>query len=285
VVAGDDPDQQILVEALLVLLRQVGYVHFSGRPFGAEATEKMEGFVKELHRLSRMNHFVALGLEPKAGDKEIRKALRDRSLLYHPDTLFDQHPRVLETASVLQARIQEAYDVLKDPDARSAYREEVEESGEQVADEAAAKIELARGKIKLRHKHYALAVEAFRDATLLDPGSVEAKVKLAWTSFLADPSEPRRAMGEMSRIVKEHDGQPDPWYYLGRLSLLQKDHGRARRYFNKAIGYAPDHVEANRELRLMDRRGQAVPKLDPVDGEQEVEANKPKGLLARLRGR
>ena len=285
VVAGDDVDKRALVEALLALLQQVGYVHFSGRPFGAEATEKMEAFVQELHRLSRIDHFAALGIKPDAGEKEIRRALRDRSLQYHPDTLFDQHPRVLETASALQARIQEAYDILKDPDARDEYRHEIGESGEQVADEAAAKVEMARGKIKLRHKRYDDAVKAFRDATLLDPDNVAAKVQLAWTRFLADPSEPRRTMGEMSRIVKEHDGHPDPWYYLGRLSLLQKDFGRARRYFNKALGLAPEHVEASRELRLMDRRGQAVPNVDAPDTEEEAEEKKPKGLLARLRGR
>jgi len=288
VVAGEDEEKRTLVEAMLRLLRQVGYVHFSGRPFAAEATERMEGFVRELHRLSRTDHFAALGVQRDAGDKEIRKALRDQSLKYHPDTLYDQHPRVLETASALQARVQEAYDVLKDPTARNQYRLDLEENVEQVADNAAAKVEIARGKIKLRHKRYDDAVRAFRDATLLDPDNVEARVQLAWTSFLADPSDPRRTMGEMSRIVKEHDGHPDPWYYLGRLSLLQKDFGRARRYFKKAVGIDPDHVEATREMRLMDRRGQAMPAAEaPAVAEEEAEADKkkPKGLLARLRGR
>ena len=286
VVAGEDLEKRSLVEALLRLLGQVGYVHFSGRPFGEEATDKMETFVWELHRLSRIDHFAALGVPRDAGDKAIRRALRDQSLKYHPDTLFDQHPRVLETASALQERIQEAYDILKDPTARTRYREQLEEDAEHVADGAAAKVELARGKIKLRHKHYDEAVNAFRDATLLDPDNVQAKVQLAWTRFLADPSDPRRTMGEMSRIVKEHDGHPDPWYYLGRLSLLQKDFGRARRYFNKALGIAPQHMEATRELRLMDRREQAVPQLDaPETNEEEAGGKKPKGLLARLRGR
>lgn len=287
VVAGDDAEKRSLVEALLRLLRQVGYVHFSGRPFGEEATERMEGFVRELHRLSRTDHFSALGVARDAAEKDIRRALRDQSLKYHPDTLFDQHPRVLETASALQARVQDAYEVLKDPTARSEYRQGLEANVEHEADGAAAKVEMARGKIKLRHKRYDEAVNAFRDATLLDPDNVEAAIQLAWTRFLADPTEPRRAMGEMSKIVKEHDGHPDPWYYLGRLSLLQKDFGRARRYFKKALGIAPDHVEATREMRLMDRRGQALEApIAPEASDEEAEGGKkPKGLLARLRGR
>ena len=287
VVAGADAEKRSLVEALLRLLRQVGYVHFSGRPFGEEATERMEGFVRELHRLSRTDHFSALGVARDAAEKDIRRALRDQSLKYHPDTLFDQHPRVLETASALQARVQDAYEVLKDPTARSEYRQGLEANVEHEADGAAAKVEMARGKIKLRHKRYDEAVNAFRDATLLDPDNVEAAIQLAWTRFLADPTEPRRAMGEMSKIVKEHDGHPDPWYYLGRLSLLQKDFGRARRYFKKALGIAPDHVEATREMRLMDRRGQALEApIAPEASDEEAEGGKkPKGLLARLRGR
>jgi uncharacterized protein HemY len=194
---------------------------------------------------------------------------------------------VLETASALQARIQDAYDTLKDPKKREAYREEIEgEHSETARDAQAALVEIARGKIKLRHKHYPEAVQAFRDATLFDPDNVEAQVQLAWTSFLADPSDPRKTMGEMSTIVRKNDAHPDPWYYLGRLSLLQKDFGRARKYFKKALSVDANHVEANREVRLMDRRGQALPAGEVTAEEpDDKEKGKGKGLFARLRGR
>lgn len=301
VVAAEDPARRKVVEALLRVLWQIGFVHLSGRPFGEETTEKLDSFVRELHRLRRADHFEALGVGKEATDKDIRAALRTLSMRYHPDTLFDQHPRVLETAGALQARIQEAYDALKDPDRRAALRQEEPERRQK--DVEAAKVEIARAKIKVRNKHLDEAIAAFRDATLLDPSNVEAKVQFAWTSFLADPSDPRRALSEMSRIVKAHGHAADPWYYVGRLCLLQKDFGRARRCFKKALTLEPGHMEATREIRLMDRRGQAMPLVEQVQRVEEDDEGegdemgewgdkgdkgdkgKARSILDRLRGR
>ena len=284
VVAGDDSDRQTLVEAVLALLVQIGYVHLSGRPWGEETTAQLAGFVRELHRLAKADHFEVLGVKRDATEKQIRAALREVSLKYHPDTLYDRHPRVQETANALYTRVQEAYETLRDAELRDSYRAELDAKMTST-DMELAKVSLARGKIRLRHKRYADAAESFYDATLHDPGNTEAKIRLAWTRFLADPSEARRAMAELSTIIKSSEEQlPDAWYYLGRLALLQDNYGKARSYFGRALRIEESHTEALREIRLMDRRGQAVPEAaEPSPVEEEKE--KPKGFLAKLRGR
>jgi curved DNA-binding protein CbpA len=61
------------------------------------------------------DHYAALGLSSAATLADIKKAFRQKASLYHPDK---------NTAGDAPARfraVQEAYDVLADPDQRQAY--------------------------------------------------------------------------------------------------------------------------------------------------------------------
>lgn len=288
IVAADDPARIGRVKALVELLRRIGFLHFSGRPWGAETGAKLLEMVRELHRMRRSDHFQVLGLKPDAGEREIREALRSRSRKYHPDTLFGQHPRVQETANALYSRIQDSYEVLKDEQKRLAYKGELAGDADST-DNSLGKVALARGKIRMRHKRYQDAVGDFEDATLHDPKNQDAQVLLAWARFRLEPDNPRKAMGEMSKVVRKDESCADAWYYLGRLAFLQGEHDNARKYFRRTLKADAAHVEATRELRLMDRRGQGQPDaVPPLEGDEPPsDDDKPKkgGLFARLRGR
>jgi len=308
VVAESDPARTSLVEAVLSLLRRIGYVHFSGPPWNEPTMNKLRELVTELHAWNGVDHFTVLGVPPTADDKQIREALRARSLKYHPDRMYEAHARVQETAAALYSRVQQAYEVLRDAGSREAYSAKLVTAGDS-NDVELAKVALARGKIRMRHKRYVDAVGDFREATLQSPELTEGQVLLAWARFMTEPEQVKRAMGELSKIVRTDDGAADAWYYLGRLAILDKDLSRARKYFQKAMKVDPAHVQAQREVRLMDRRGQAVvaeskkrragdSELDammeyqdnPDEDSQDVSAEaeeepKKKGLFSRLRGR
>lgn len=61
------------------------------------------------------DHYAALGLSSSAPLNEVKKAFRQKASQYHPDRNSD--PR----APALFRAVQEAYDVLSDPDKRQAY--------------------------------------------------------------------------------------------------------------------------------------------------------------------
>jgi tetratricopeptide (TPR) repeat protein/CheY-like chemotaxis protein len=305
VVSRGDETRARLVEAVVGLLERIGYVHFSGPPWGEVTAAKLEELVAELHAVNGADLFEVLGVPRTADDTQVASALRTKSLKYHPDRMFDAHPRVQETAAALYGRIQQAYEVLSRPGQREAYRAQLE-SDVDSADTELAKVALARGKIRMRHKRYEDAVNDFREATLQSPDLAEPRVMLAWARFRVEPAEIKRAMAELSKIVRSDDKVPDAWFYLGRLAILNKELARARKYFDKALRVDPKHVEAQREIRLMDRRGQAMgtsrrPRAQPLDHEDELSAilsqvaqddeatveqePKKRGLFSRLRGR
>ncbi|NEQ36457.1 MAG: J domain-containing protein [Okeania sp. SIO3I5] len=68
-----------------------------------------------------MNYYSLLGLHPKASNQEIRKAYRELSKHYHPDTT--DMPQVIATAKFQQ--INEAYATLVDSKRRLEYDQKI----------------------------------------------------------------------------------------------------------------------------------------------------------------
>mmetsp|Transcript_49102 Transcript_49102/g.56556 ORF Transcript_49102/g.56556 Transcript_49102/m.56556 type:complete len:215 (+) Transcript_49102:33-677(+) len=66
--------------------------------------------------ISQLNHYEALGVAQTASQSEIRSAYKTLVLKFHPDKNEDK-----ETATVIFNRIQEAYEVLNNQEARNRY--------------------------------------------------------------------------------------------------------------------------------------------------------------------
>lgn len=67
--------------------------------------------------IERQNHYAVLGLSPGATQSEIARAYREQSKRYHPD----RNPGFQELATERLQALNEAYEVLNDPDRRADY--------------------------------------------------------------------------------------------------------------------------------------------------------------------
>ncbi len=67
------------------------------------------------------NHYERLGIKPTASVQQIRRAFRDLSKLYHPDTT--ELPSAIATVKFQQ--LNDAYATLSSPDKRFAYDQEI----------------------------------------------------------------------------------------------------------------------------------------------------------------
>lgn len=65
--------------------------------------------------MDRKDHYMALGVGSDAGDDEIKRAYRKLARKYHPDVANDP------SSEAKFKEINDAYDVLKDPEKRAAY--------------------------------------------------------------------------------------------------------------------------------------------------------------------
>ncbi len=267
-VVSTDGASRVDARSVLALLRGIGLIDFRGRPWDQETDDLLEKLVVEIHRVSRGNVFESLGLDMNTTDNDIRERMRALAKAWHPDNFYDKHPRVQKGADALFARIQAAYDQIKTGPGRGAARAALVggPSGgvEKAKDPNQARVALSQAKLYLRNKRYEDARMSLRDAVVLDPSNAEAKILFGWARYLSEPSGSAAAVSEIEAGSKLDPKNPDAFYYLGRIASLQKDPDRAQRYFRKAVTLKPDHTDALRELRVLERR-KAQPKLGGVE--------------------
>jgi len=67
------------------------------------------------------DYYRILGINPEAGQEEIRAAYRARLRLWHPDLVADETQDGRRTATEMTAQLNEAHACLGDPDRRAAY--------------------------------------------------------------------------------------------------------------------------------------------------------------------
>lgn len=69
--------------------------------------------------MSFKNYYAVLGVAPNASEDDIKKKFRKLALLYHPDRNADS-----EFAAIRFREIQEAYEILSDPERRVVYNKD-----------------------------------------------------------------------------------------------------------------------------------------------------------------
>lgn len=291
VMADELPGGAAAVLGTLALLRTLGFLRFCGRPFDRATTDQLHELTTLLHTWSRGDHYAVLGVKENADDEAVRKGWINRSKTYHPDRFFDAHPRVQAVAGAVQDRLRVASEALQTAEGREKYAAGGERDKGRARNAERSKIAMRQGESLLRHKRYLEARKAFRDACLEDPENLEPKVLRGWAWYLGKPDERRKATNAIKRVIKENREFAPGWYYLARIMVLEKNSEKAASYFRKAVAADPNHRDAVRELRLMERRGLAAPAPPPVtsDFDEEPEETEPKkeksgSFFSRLRG-
>lgn len=154
---------------------------------------------------AKRSPYQTLGLEPGATPDQVRRAFRKLALLYHPD----RNPAV--DAARRFADIREAYELLRDPERRAAYDQEIRGAEPQVryvqaptgprhADPVSSVEPVARIALLFSRGRFAEAEELARDVLDENP-----RVATAW-AVLADIARSRgeypKALNYYARAVQ-----------------------------------------------------------------------------------
>ena len=231
----------------------------------AAAAAELDAKLREaLARFEGASHFDVLGIADTARDQEVREAFMALAKVFHPDKVGRRAPGLVELAAKVFARISEANDALARPEMRAAYIQQLRKSRGASADRRevnrilTAEQQFQRAEEAMRRKDWDGALECLRWALELDADEGEFHSLRGWVVFLKSQDQGggdiEAALDQVRKGIALAPQSPTGWYYLGQIRKACGDPAEAERMFRKTIELRPNHVEAARELRLMQLR-------------------------------
>jgi tetratricopeptide (TPR) repeat protein len=239
---------------------------------GAGATGALkEQIIRKLGQVeAHSDYFTILNVPRDAGSAAVKSAYFQLAKMYHPDRLsLVKLEQLRPQVEKIFARLSEAYAVLGDDKKRAEYAAAIDRggtggavSGDQDEVARATKILSAeehfrKGEMALRRQLYSLAEKEFKIALELNPEEGEHHAMAAWAAWCNAENKEAIASSvkkELNRAIELNPKCAPAFYYLGQLYKHMGDEIRAMASFQKVLNQTPGHVDALREVRLIDMR-------------------------------
>jgi len=209
-------------------------------------------------KMKTQNHFEVLGVPLTADGGTVKAAYFKMARAYHPDTVPPgAPPQLAKLKEDIFGRVGEANRTLADDKLRAEYGEEVKSgnAGEKVDIAAilAAEEMFQKGTILVKARKFPEAVKML-DGAIKGADEAEYFAWRGYAKFFANADKKAghlEAMKDINVCLKRNDKVAAVWYFQGHMSKLLGDLPAAKKFFNKCIQLHPDHLDAQRELRLM----------------------------------
>jgi len=222
------------------------------------------GYVKEireleakLERVRNENHFQVLGVSEGADSSAVKAAYFKLAKQYHPDTLPPDAPEALgRVKAEIFAAIGEANRMLSDDGSRTRYRETLAEGGPADVDVQAvlqAEETFNRGTALVRARRFPDAVKAFDDAIAANPKEGEFYAWRGYARFFTMPDKKLAmvdSLRDLNQSLKLNERCAPAHYFIGQLYKLTGDPTTALKHFKRCVALDPQHVNAQREIRI-----------------------------------
>jgi curved DNA-binding protein CbpA len=210
-------------------------------------------------KVKEQNYFEVLSVTDKADAGQVKAAYFRLAKGYHPDTVPETAPpEVGQLKAAIFARIGDAYRTLSDEKLRADYVEELKHggTGEQVD---VAQILLAeelfqKSIILVKARKFPEAVKMLDDAIKANAEEPEFFAWRGYARFFANPDRKAgqvEALKDLQAALKKNDRIAAAHYFVGHIAKLCGDERLALKEFRRTVELAPDHIDAQRELRLM----------------------------------
>jgi DNA-binding response OmpR family regulator/tetratricopeptide (TPR) repeat protein len=235
--------------------------------FGAEGAARSDDALSEemagrLARLKEQTYFEVLDVPENAPVKQVRTAFLELAKKFHPDRLSSADEPTRKLAADLFARISEAHDTLSDSEQRKSYLQALKakssgNGGPAPTAIVAAEFQFQKGEALFKKRDYATALERFASALELHDEEGEFHAYYGWTYFLAHPDDAEAksiSLEHLERAIQLAPRSVTGYYFLGLQRKACGDTDQAERMFRTAVEVQPNHVEAQRELRLAGMR-------------------------------
>lgn len=233
----------------------------------AHANPSLVALKTTLERISSgVDHFELLGVPRSATDEQVQAAFVSLARVLHPDlpALRGEHRDDATRAfqALTRARL-----TLSDPERRYEYiqtlPDEPVDARPLEPNPELARIQMHRARQLLQRRDWASAEIILRQADALfgEPFDSECRSELAWALYnnrandeLRRAEEARQLLDEVIEARNDAAAVAQAHYYMAIWCKLEGEVPKVKLHLDKCLAINDKHVEAQRELRLFERR-------------------------------
>ena len=214
-------------------------------------------------RLEGLTYFELLEVDEQTSKKDVRSAFIKLAKSYHPDRFTGGGEEAGTEASAIFSLMSAAHETLIDTERRRDYMRNLRSGGserenrEELRRIFSAEQKFNEGEALLKQRAYAQALAIFGKTIKLQPDEADFQAHYGWTYYLAKHGETgaaQTARQHLEKAISLAPKSPTGYYFLGQLHKACAQPDLAQRMFAKVLEIRPDHVEASRELRLIQMR-------------------------------
>ena len=214
------------------------------------------------------DYFTLLEVERTATSDQIQKSYIALARLYHPDRISSDDV-LRPQADKIFKRLNEAYSAISDDTRRKEYlavlaqggaaavKRRANEEAELVTKALTADEHYKKGEMAIRRQMFAAAVEEFQAAIELNATWAEYHAMLAWAKW-CNAADKQAIFQEVrtgfQTAVRLNSRCIPAFYYRGQMFNALGDNEKAYKSFQQVLSIDADHVDASREVRLMEMR-------------------------------
>jgi len=219
--------------------------------------------------ISNQNYYEMLQVQLGAPVEDVRKSFFRLAKVFHPDRANREGLTDLkETLEYIFSNLSEAHSTLLDPDTRSEYGAAISEGinrtsnmpsagdEEEVNDVLEAEKLFQKAQVLLRREQYDKGLALVDRARELNPK--EGEYLAMWAKLKATVRDRGAPVDDLINHLRQaEEMSPNSvrvHFYLGQLLKRDGKESEALTHFKKVLEVNPRHIEAAREVRIMEMR-------------------------------
>lgn len=217
--------------------------------------------------LEGQNHYERLGVDRSVEPALIRKAYMTLAAKWHPDRFsqYDLGPHKV-TLQRLFGLITESNTVLNNPAKREEYNASLDMGDKaDIGSMLNADSEFRFGVQILERGQLKAALARFENAAKANPSSLEYQAWLLWTRYALMPKDESgrpsskkltdEAVAAIQAAIQANEKFDMGYVFWGQIVKDLGDVKEARKHFNTALSINAKNFQAQRQLRLINMRG------------------------------
>lgn len=233
-------------------------------PTSPGEAQKIRDRIEAFHqKLSDRDHFALFGVERDTSVDRIKQAYFELAREWHEDRFAAVQLEAATRTKVktIFQRITEAYETLTDPVRRQEYLVYLERRDRglstNVNEVLHAEQLFDRAQLLLKRRAWAEAANVIEQALRLNPGEPLYEASLAWARFHLDKRSRDNVVScvrALKKATRSQENLPVAYHYLAQIFFAREKFDEAKKWWKMCLEWDPDHVDAQRGLRMIRTR-------------------------------